>query len=182
MLLSIEEIKNGLNKEFLSLEPMITGLRFIEKKTKIDEIENIEKRLDVVFPDSFCSLISQYDFGDFSIGPIVFGSSGNYLNDLLNFNSGIWWGEGERPNNKVVIAISDPYTFILDAESESISVITSELNWYEAKIISSNFTLFFCGIGTVYLLRTKETPRIIANQVSKAVGSQDNKFWLELAE
>lgn len=28
----IEEIKNGLDKEFIPLEPTITGLRFIEKK------------------------------------------------------------------------------------------------------------------------------------------------------
>lgn len=32
MLLSIEDIKSGLDKEFLPLEPIITGFRFFEKK------------------------------------------------------------------------------------------------------------------------------------------------------
>lgn len=61
-------------------------------------------------------------------------------------------------------------------------MFTSELNWYEAKVISSNFTLFFCGVGTTFLLRGKEHSQIIANQISKAVGSQYNEFWLKLAE
>lgn len=182
MLLSIEDIKSGLDKEFLPLEPMITGFRVIEKRTKADEIENIGKRLGVAFPDSFSSLICRYDFGHFTIGQIVFSSSGDYLNDLLNINTGNWWGEGQRPNNKIVVAISDPYTFILDVDSESISAFTSDLNWHDAKIISSDFTLFFYGIGTIFLLRSKKSPQIIANQVSKAVGSQYNEFWLKLAE
>ncbi|NAG47406.1 hypothetical protein GUC42_24695 [Escherichia coli] len=63
MLLSIEDIKSGLDKEFLPLEPMVTGLRLVGKITEIDEVEDTEKRLGVTFPDTFSSLIRQYNFG-----------------------------------------------------------------------------------------------------------------------
>lgn len=182
MLLSIEDIKSGLDKEFLPLEPMVTGLRLVGKITEIDEVEDTEKRLGVTFPNTFSSLIRQYNFGYFTLGPIIFGSSGNYLNDLLDINSGVWWGRGQKPNDKIVIAISDHYTFILDVKNESVSVITSELNWDDAKVISSNFYLFFCGIVTIFLLRNQQSSEEIAKQVSNAVGSQYNEFWFKLAE
>ncbi|OCG00769.1 SMI1/KNR4 family protein [Gilliamella sp. wkB112] len=183
MLLSIENIKDGLDKVFLPLEPMINGFRLIEKKTNIHDIKVIEKQLEVTFPDKFLFLISQYNFGSFTLGPIVFGSSGDYLKDLLVINHSVWWGKGERPNNKIVIAISDPYTIMLDTEKESISAFSSEINWNDAKIISSDFILFFRGIGTIFLQRNNtDNTKIIANNVSKAVNSKDINFWLKLAE
>ncbi|MFL6635309.1 MAG: hypothetical protein ACJ8HJ_23640 [Massilia sp.] len=60
-LLSIDDIKAGLDKEFLPLEPMLTGFRLIEKVTPSSAIEDAEKKISIRFPDDFREIIAKYD-------------------------------------------------------------------------------------------------------------------------
>lgn len=108
-LLTLQEIKDGLDREFLPLEPMLLGLRMIEKETSLDTIEHCENHLAVKFPSSFRNLIAAFDFGQLTIGPVVFCSSGDYLAELITLNERVnWWGDGERPSNLILIGTQTP--------------------------------------------------------------------------
>lgn len=71
-LLTIDGIEKGLDQEFLSLEPMLTGLRLIKRGVSEESLHHAENLFAVAFPDAFRKLIQTYDFGWLTIGPIVF--------------------------------------------------------------------------------------------------------------
>lgn len=143
-LLSVEEIKAELDREYALLEPMLTGFRLIEKNTPDSAIKSAEKLISTNFPDGFRELIAKFDFGNLTIGPVVFCSSRDYLAELVELNLNVmWWGAGQRPENIMMIGNSDPFAILLNTDSGSVYAFDSETSWKKSKKISDDFFGFF---------------------------------------
>ena len=182
-LLSVEEIKAGLDREFIPLEPMLTGFRLIEKNTPESAIKSVEKLISTRFPDSFRELIAKFDFGNLTIGPVVFCATGDYLTELIELNSNVtWWGQGQRPENLIMIGNSDPFAILLNTHSGSVCALDSEFGWGKSKKISDDFFGFYSALGTVVLTRNQTLDhRKLAAEILEEVGGEDFEFWLRLA-
>lgn len=182
-LLSVEEIKAELDREYALLEPMLTGFRLIEKNTPDSAIKSAEKLISTNFPDGFRELIAKFDFGNLTIGPVVFCSSRDYLAELVELNLNVmWWGGGQRPENIIMIGNSDPFAILLNTDSGSIYAFDSETSWKKSKKISDDFFGFFSALGTVVLTRNQTLDRRkLAEEILEEIGAEDFEFWLRLA-
>lgn len=182
-LLSVEEIKAELDREFTPLEPMLTGFRLIEKNTPDSAIKSAEKLISTNFPNGFRELIAKFDFGNLTIGPVVFCSSGDYLAELVELNLNVmWWGGGQRPENIIMIGNSDPFAILLNTSSGSVYALDSETGWKKSKKISDDFFGFFSALGTVVLTRNQTLDRRkLAEEILEEIGAEDFEFWLRLA-
>ncbi|MFZ6874092.1 hypothetical protein ACO0LF_18700 [Undibacterium sp. Di27W] len=178
-LLSIEEIQTGLNKEFQHLEPELSGYRLLEDKMPSTYLADLENRLSVKFPEDFRQLISEFNFGNLVIGPIGFGSSCLYTDELLKLNTQVqWWGHGARPASLIMVANSDPFAIILDVCGGHMLAMDAELGYERATRIARSFDAFFIGLGTAILLRNQtEKKEEMAQAIADAVGSKDIGFW-----
>ena len=183
-LLSFKEIQKGLDKEFIPLEPILKGYRL--RKGGMDEniISNCESTLSVGFPSDFRRLISIYDFGSLTIGPVAFCATGDYSNELIDYNEHVaWWGGGQRPLNLIMIANSDPFAILINVNTSEILALDAELGWKNSVRVSESFEMFVRGIGTVILLRNNaDDKEKLAKSVHDAVGSQHLNFWITLAK
>lgn len=183
-LLSFDEIQYGLDKEFLPLEPVLEGFRLKSPGLGVEELTKCEFLLRVVFPADFRMLISVYDFGNLTIGPIAFCASGDYSNELFEYNEKVsWWGDGPRPVNLIMVANSDPYAIVLNVESGEVLAIDPDLGLEKASMIAESFESFVRGVGSVFLLRNAvDDKEILAKSIHDFVGSHDIDFWSVLAK
>jgi len=182
-LLTLEEIRIGLDKEFLPLEPMLLGFRLIPSNLPNDAIVACENRLSVSFPPAFRASIASLDFGRLTIGPVVFCNTGNYLDELVTLNEQVhWWGSGSRPRELIMIANSDPYPILTNTETGEVLAMDPERGWHSATMIARDFECFLRGIGTVFLLRNSVLDKaIFAQAMCRDVDGQDVSYWLNLA-
>ncbi|MGR0306645.1 hypothetical protein [Acinetobacter beijerinckii] len=184
VLLSLEQIRERLDVEFEPLEPILTGFRMLQASISSLEISTYETKFNVIFPLSFKNIISKYNFGDFTIGPIVFGCSVNYLDELIEldklFNQNL---DNKRDIKEfIVVAVSDPYLYLLDLRSSNIFALDSDLSLENRFFIALNFEKFIQGIGTLMLLRdTSNSENELAIQICKELGSECVDFWKTLS-
>ncbi len=179
MLLTVEEIREQLDNKFFPLGDDFDDLRLLNRDKPLLNIKLVESKLNISFPELFVSFLSTYNLDNFSLCNISFGNGSDYLDMLVEINAedniNKWWIGEKRPVEYIVIAISDPYTILLNTITGQIFSMTSESLMDDFVPIASDFVLFFRGIGTLFL--TKETPDIIA----KLVSSQTIEFWDELS-
>ncbi|WP_127490424.1 hypothetical protein [Paenibacillus ehimensis] len=81
-LISLEDMVMMLENDFKPLEHIVTGLILKKKKTLHEDTRKAEQIFGVKFHPDFEKLISNYDFGDFSISGVHFGNGDNYLEKL----------------------------------------------------------------------------------------------------
>lgn len=182
-LLTIEEVRRGLDAEFLPLEPGLTGLRLIVGGSSADALTQVQNRLNFQFPEAFNRIASEFDLGDLAIGPVSFCGSGDYLSELLQLNEDVkWWGQGARPADWLMVANSDPYAFLLNATSGRVSAFDHDRGWSQAVDVAEDFEYFLRGVGTVMLLRAQVVDvGSLARKVAKEAGAVDEEFWSFLA-
>jgi hypothetical protein len=183
-LLSMQEIKQGLDKEFLPLEPMLTGLRLIEGGFSDGALYEFERSMNLLLPVAFREIVKEYDFGKLTIGPVVFCNMGDYLAELTKLNSKVaWWGSGIRPANLLMVANSDPFAILLNLENGEVLVMDVEQGWQASSTVAHSFDLFLKGVGTTMLRRNQSTDRVaLGLDVASDVGSSDQAYWLQLAK
>jgi hypothetical protein len=183
-LLTLEEIKNGLDKEFIPLEPMLSGYRLIDGGLTEKQISQCETTLSISFPRNLREILSTYDFGNLTIGPIAFCATGDYPSELIEYNGNLeWWGEGQRPNNLIMIANSDPFVILLDISRESVIAVDPELGLKNASVVADGIENFLRGVGTIILFRNESDNKgQLAQSVHDIVGGKDFKFWAYLAK
>lgn len=183
-LLTFEEIQEGLDKIFIPLEPMLDGYRLKKADKVVDILSKCEPILSVIFPSDFQRIISTYNFGNLTIGPIAFCATGDYSIELIEYNESIaWWGDGQRPANLTMVANSDPFAIILNVNSGEVLAMDPELGWEKSHRISANFENFVRGIGSIIILRNDvDDKEELAKSVHDLVGSHDLGFWLTLAK
>ena len=143
-----------------------------------------EDRLSVKFPANFRGIISSFDFGRLTIGPVVFCTTGDYLSELLELNLQVhWWGSGIRPSNLLMIANSDPCAILLDLGTCEVLSMDAEDGYQKSGKIARNFEKFLRGLGTIVLTRNHiNDKRELAQSVFKDVEGQESEFWFELAQ
>lgn len=183
-LLSLDDVRDGLDKEFLPLEPMLTGFRLIPKCLPDEDVDGCERRLGVSFPEAFRKLISAFDFGNLTIGPVSFSAAGDYLAELVDFNESVhWWGASDkRPQDFIMIANSDPFVFLLNVKSGQVYAFDRERDWSELFRVSIDFTGFLRGIGSVMLLHNSVTDtKILGENICMDAQGENKDFWSFLA-
>lgn len=118
MLLEFPEIQKKLEKLFDNIpediKPDCTDLCLKSLDSSFSILDEVETRLEVRLPNSFRETILHYDFGNLTLGGIWFGvgKDKNYAHVLVESNDDeeqnfMWWGNGRRPKNYVMIASSD---------------------------------------------------------------------------
>ncbi|QDU73731.1 hypothetical protein Pan97_07300 [Bremerella volcania] len=191
MALEIAEIQSRLDEQFVPLEPILTGFRLVSSEVTQEDIDRFQQQLDVVLPKHFQAMLRRFDFGCFTLGPIAFCNTGDFLSWTYQNNRGDfaneypWWGSGTRPDNLLLIANSDPYAVLLNCNDETISVFKHGEAWSDHEIIvAKDFELFIRGLGTVFLMRNAEGGNsLLADEVSiEAGGGKGNAFWRWFAE
>ncbi|WP_289997894.1 SMI1/KNR4 family protein [Photorhabdus laumondii] len=179
MLLTIKEISEQLDEKFSLLGDDFDDLKLSKRYKPLLNVEILEKKLNVIFPKEFLSFIKDYDLDNLSLGNISFGNGSDYLEMIVNINSesafNHWWIGENRPKEFIVIAISDPYTILLNTITGEVFVMTSESSMDDFEQVSTSFELFIRGVGTIFL--GKET----STKIIKYVGSRTNEFWEEIA-
>jgi hypothetical protein len=183
-LLTIQQIQLGLDKKFRSLEPMLSGFRLEEGGSLESEVSQCETFFKTTFPNDFRNLIKQFDFGKFTVGPIVFCNNGEYLNEVITLNTSIvWWGVGPRPKNFLMIANSDPYSVLLALDTGAVWVMDKESDYEQATCVANSFELYLRGVGTVMLQRGEFSNKDqLAGMVLMSVGGLGLGYWEYLAK
>src|SRR5437870_2774840 len=101
MLMRIDEIKTALDRMYVPPELQHPRLRLTPPGIASDALSGLEASLRARFPDSYRRLIATYDFGDLTVGRVVFGWTGDYGAYLQEQNlhpEYPWWGGGNRPD------------------------------------------------------------------------------------
>ncbi|SRR5258705_149743 len=185
MLFELTDIKRRLDEQPVPQGLDLPGLRLQASKTTEQELNSLETALTCRFPQSFRQLVLQYDFGDLTLGGVVFGTTGDYGSYLRqnNLNSDFpWWRQGKRPPY-IVVAGTDGYEILISLTTGEICAFLRTEEWTNNQRIAKDFELFVRGSGTVYLARkTAGDKRDFGIKVSREVGGiTDYPFWPELA-
>ena len=121
MFLELDQIARELDEIYLPLKQEgITGMRLLAQSdadASTRALENAQEALGVKFPPAFLHLVCKFDFGEFEVCNVRFGTGGDYTSELVRLNStdeygGKWWRGEERPANLIVFAVGDhPWIF-----------------------------------------------------------------------
>jgi hypothetical protein len=181
-LLTISEIQQGLNRKFAPLEPLLTGFRLIPAGVPEMALVQYERELATPLPSAFRNAIQTFDFGRLTVGPVAFGSTGDYLKELRNLNTNVkWWGEGKRPANLLMVANSDPYAILLDLVTAGVRAMDAERGWKNATDVANGFLAYLRGLGTAMLRRESVADKLsFANELLADVGGADLAYWVNL--
>ena len=176
MLLSIEEIECQLEEKFSAFNGELDDLKLIRRSHCLDDIEAAEKQFGIRFPEDFLSFISIYNLDICSLGKIAFGTGTPYLEWIVKINQpselGCWWSGSRRPEGIIVIALSDPYTILLNTLDRQIYTMTSESEMDKFELVAINFNSFIRGIGSIFLNAAS------ASEIEIKVGAgRQSKFW-----
>lgn len=176
MLLSMNEISTALAARFSHFDGEMDDMILTCGGFDITEIERLERDMAVVFPGDFKDFLMCYNLNNFSLGSVVFGHGGHYIDKLRGLNSrnelSQWWGKGERPADLFVIAYNDPYTICLNTGDSKVYAVTSGSVFTCLKPVAKNFTLFFRGVASAFLNPS------LASFIEIEVGSQCSEFWI----
>lgn len=185
-LLDIETIRIRLDEQFKHLEPMLMGLRLVAKCDQRPGLEECETKLNLILPTEYSDLVTQFDFGHLTLGPVAFCNTGDYFAWLIRTNLDAkpnnlaWWSGTVRPRDWIMIANSDILAIVMNCSNGQVSAFTHGSATPDGFfLIASRFDLFFRGIGTAMLERhSDEDNTRLAQSVAEAVGvNPDNEFW-----
>lgn len=184
-LLKLEDIRQKLDEEFAPLEPELTGFRMRKSRLEMRDIKRIACNFGIEFPDSFVELLSFCDLGDLTLGQISFGSGHDYESTLKKYNISPecrWWSGDATPNSMLVVALSDPYTIVLNCESGEVIGFPNDQTIECGVVIASDIVLFVRGVGTIFLTRNdSDDKEDLGYKVSLAARSDNSEFWIQLA-
>lgn len=178
MLLTLDQITKELEDKFSPLGEDFNDLILFKRATPLTGLGLLEQTLTLSLPDDFTSFISLYNLDNFSLFNISFGCGEDYLERLFMLNSpnefAQWWIGDKRPENIIVIALSDPYTILLNTQTGNVFAMTSESSMDSFEHIAVNFCVFFRAVATLFL--TDISPERIIELTS----SQTTSFWYQL--
>lgn len=181
-LLDVSEIKNGLDELFIPLEAEMDmfGYRLLPSYLKTQDIIDFEASVLMDIPSDFSRWVLEYDFSDLSVCNVQFGSNHqlSYLQHLINLNDGN--DNRYKEHHKLIIAMTDPYTFFLDLSNGRISAWTSEIDMNDAQVIAQNFNSFMMALGNIFILKRAVDDTILLAEINRLTNSYDPTFWLTM--
>ncbi|RLC75219.1 MAG: hypothetical protein DRJ03_22665 [Chloroflexi bacterium] len=184
-LLSLGEIQRLLLKQYEAFNREIAELNM--KNSSLSD-DDLVAALNIQLPESFKELILLYDFGELNIGGVFFGQKGDYVEFLKSSNEpGVdpaWWGQGSRPQDRLMIAGTDGYVILLNIADGSIAAYLRTEDYTANKRIADDFERLVRGAGTIYFARkTSEDKRALGEEIARKCGTDVRvKFWEELAQ
>lgn len=177
-LCSMEELQIKLKERMLPMAEYLEIDSFLLKNNIHQEpIQEFQEKFQLHPKSVFLNFVRQYDLNQWEFFNIWFGRE-NYLEELIEINTATgwdcWWGEGERPSEWLMIAQTDPYTFLLHRQTDKIYAITSDDKDTEWQAIAPNFEQWVRGIGTYYIEK-RDIEEVIC-----LVQAENKKYWREL--
>jgi endonuclease/exonuclease/phosphatase len=194
MFLQLDEIRQRLDVIFLPLEQEgVTGMRLLAQSdadASMRALENAQEALDVKFPLAFLHLVCKFDFGEFEVCNVCFGTGGDYASELVRLNStdeygGKWWQGKTRPANLIVFAVGDPWIFLIDCADGAIYAWLLGDEELCGRRVASDFERFFRALAGIGIARLSKKGVPSAEEIVKFVQASDDKaieFWQEMAE
>lgn len=194
MFLQLDEIRQRLDVIFLPLEQEgVTGMRLLAQSdadASMRALENAQEALDVKFPLAFLHLVCKFDFGEFEVCNVCFGTGGDYASELVWLNStdeygGKWWQGKTRPANLIVFAVGDPWIFLIDCADGAIYAWLLGDEELCGRRVASDFERFFRALAGIGIARLSKKGVPSAEEIVKFVQASDDKaieFWQEMAE
>lgn len=194
MFLQLDEIRQRLDVIFLPLEQEgVTGMRLLAQSdadASMRALENAQEALDVKFPLAFLHLVCKFDFGEFEVCNVCFGTGGDYASELVRLNStdeygGKWWQGKTRPANLIVFAVGDPWIFLIDCAGGAIYAWLLGDEELCGRRVAGDFERFFRALASIGIARLSKKAVPSAKEIVKFVQASDDKaleFWREMAE
>ena len=194
MFLQLDEIRQRLDVIFLPLEQEgVTGMRLLAQSdadASTRALENAQEALDVKFPLALSRLVCKFDFGEFEVCNVCFGTGGDYASELVRLNStdeygGKWWHGDTRPANLIVFAVGDPWIFLIDCADGAIYAWLLGDEELCGRRVASDFERFFRALAGIGIARLSKKGVPSAEEIVKFVQASDDKaieFWQEMAE
>ena len=194
MFLQLDEIRQRLDVIFLPLEQEgVTGMRLLTQSdadASTRALENAQEALGVKFPLELSRLVCEFDFGEFEVCNVRFGTSGDYASELVRLNStdeygGKWWHGDTRPANLIVFAVGDPWIFVIDCADGAIYAWLLGDEELCGRRVASDFERFFRALASIGIARLSKKAVPSAEEIAKFVQAGDDKaleFWREMAE
>ena len=194
MFLQLDEIRQRLDVIFLPLEQEgVTGMRLLAQSdadASTRALENAQEALDVKFPLAFLHLVCKFDFGEFEVCNVCFGTGGDYASELVRLNStdeygGKWWHGDTRPANLIVFAVGDPWIFLLDCADGTMYAWLLGDEELCGRRVAGDFERFFRALASIGIARLSKKAVPSAEEIAKFVQAGDDKaleFWREMAE
>ena len=107
-----------------------------------------QETLGVKFPPAFSRLVCEFNFGEFEVCNVCFGTGGNYAGELVRLNGtdeyGGKWRPGEsHPANLIVFVVGDPWIFLLDCADGAIYAWLLGDEEICGRRVASDFERFF---------------------------------------
>lgn len=194
MFLKLDEIARELDEICLPLEQEgITGMRLLAQSDAdacIQALEKAQETLGVKFPLELSRLVCKFDFGEFEVCNVRFGTGGDYASELVRLNGtdeygGKWWPGEARLANLIVFAVGDPWIFLLDCADGAIYAWLLEDEELCGRRVASDFERFFRALASIDIARLSKNAVPSAEEIAKFVQASDDKaleFWRETAE
>ena len=194
MFLEIDQIARELDEIYLPLEQEgITGMRLspqCDSNAPMRVLEKAQETLGVKFPLELSRLVCKFDFGEFEVCNVRFGTGGDYTSELVRLNStdeygGKWWWGEARPINLIVFAVGDPWIFLIDCADGAIYAWLLGDEELCGRRVASDFERFFRALAGVGIARLNKKAVPSAEEIAKFVQAGDDKvleFWREMAE
>ena len=193
MFLKLDEIARELDEICLPLEQEgITGMRLLAQSdadASTRALENAQEALGVKFPLELSRLVCKFDFGEFEVCNVRFGSGSDYASELVRLNStdeyGGRWHGNTRPANLIVFAVGDPWIFLLDCTDGAIYAWLLGDEELCGKRVAGDFERFFRALASIGIAQLNKKGVPSAEEIVKFVQASDDKaleFWREMAE
>ena len=194
MFLKLDEIARELDEICLPLEQEgITGMRLLAQSdadASTWALENAQEALGVKFPLALSRLVCEFNFGEFEVCNVCFGTGGDYASELVRLNGtdeygGKWWHGDTRPANLIVFAVGDPWIFLLDCADGAIYAWLLGDEELCGRRVAGDFERFFRALASIGIARLCKKAAPSAEEIAKFVQASDDKaleFWREMAE
>ena len=194
MFLELDQIARELDEIYLPLEQEgITGMRLLaqsDANASMRVLEKAQETLGVKFPPAFLRLVCKFDWGEFEVCNVRFGTGGDYAGELVRLNGtdeygGKWWPGEARPANLIVFAVGDPWIFLLDCADGAIYAWLLGDEELCGRRVASDFERFFRALGSIDIARLSKNAVPSAEEIAKFVQAGDDnalEFWREMAE
>lgn len=194
MFLKLDEIARELDEICLPLEQEgITGMRLLAQSdadASTRALENAQEALGVKFPLALSRLVCEFNFGEFEVCNVCFGTGGDYISELVRLNGtdeygGKWWHGDTRPANLIVFAVGDPWIFLIDCADGAIYAWLLGDEELCGRRVAGDFEKFFRALASIGIARLSKKAAPSAEEIVKFVQASDDKaieFWREMAE
>ena len=194
MFLKLDEIARELDEICLPLEQRgITGMRLLAQSdadASMRALENAQEALGVKFPLALSRLVCEFNFGEFEVCNVRFGTGGDYASELVRLNStdeygGKWWRGDTRPANLIVFAVGDPWIFLIYCTDGAIYAWLLGDEELCGRRVAGDFERFFRALASIGIARLSKKGVPSAEEIVKFVQASDDKaieFWREMAE